>query len=133
MSEAETTLARLYDLIEHRTGHNLADYPDPIETLDSLLSHEAAIGKIPRHGLNWFAEEDRIALHKKIYPAPDFGTITPNLIHEFLAASAHCRDGVEFSSLVAQVLMTAHDQIADLQKRVLDHANITIPPQFLPK
>jgi hypothetical protein len=61
----------------------------------------------------------------------DSRTITPNLIPAFLAASAHCRDGAEFSGLVANLLMTAHDQISDLQKRVLDHERITIRPKFL--
>jgi hypothetical protein len=130
--EAERTLARLYGLIEHRTGHNIADYPDPVEALDRLLSHEAATGKIPRRGSNWFSEEDRIALYKRIYPGR-LDVIEPQLIAKFLAVSANCRDGAEFSSLVAHALLIAHDQIADLQKRVLAHANITLPPQFLPK
>ena len=131
MNEPEVTLGRLYDLIEYRTGHKIADYPDAAEALDNLLSHEAATGKIPRQGSNWFSTEDRIALHEKFCPGPDFGRIQPNLIPQFLAASAHCRDGAEFASLVANMLMAAHDQISDLQSRVLDNLNKTILPQFL--
>jgi hypothetical protein len=129
---AEAILDRLYDLIEYRTGHRIADYPDAVDALDNLLSHEAATGTIPRHGMNWFSQEDRIALHGKTRPSQsDYSTFMPNLIPQFLAASAHCRDGAEFSGLIAQALLAAHDQIADLQKRVLDHANRTIPERFI--
>lgn len=131
MSDSETTLAKIIDLIEYRLGQNITNFADPAQALDSILCHEAASGRIPRHGQHWISEEDRKRIATRTYGIEPSGYVLSAVLMQFLAESERCESGQQFTAMVVNVLIQTSDHMMYLQKRLIDGLNLTPVTQFI--